>query len=482
MALYQPKTTLRLILYGFAFVTLPLVIALALAVLYIDRLVDQSQNAVYQAVEATRDSRLLVGQVNAMERHARQYLVLRDQSLLEAYEISHRDFQVTAQELLFLTAETAQEKAVLDLAAAENDLFTRFTAGELLTEAAGQEVADRFIDLADRARGILSGSSRLIDQQAAILSKTASEAQRVLFGLAFALIPLTLLSVGIFTALIAHPIRQVDQAIRHLGGGGFDKTISVSGPKDLQDLGRQLDWLRQRLSDLEEQKSKFLQHISHELKTPLSAIREGVDLLADGVVGPLNPQQSEIADILQSNAHQLQSLIEDLLRFGTFQDHAPTLYLAQVELAPLINEILQNHKPTLLAKNITPTVELEKVTLLADREKMATIIDNLFSNAIKFTPPEGRITVRLWAYNEQAHLEVTDSGPGIDADEWERVFEAFYQGRRRPSGYVKGSGLGLSIAREYVLAHQGTIAVAEHESPGASLKVTLPLEPGREWT
>src|SRR5690625_4318959 len=134
MALYHPKTTLRLILYGFAFVSLPLVIALALAVLYIDRLVDQSQNAVYQAVEATRDSRMLVGQLNSMERHARQYLVLRDEGLLEAYENSHRDFQSTAQELLFLTAETAQEKAVLDLIAAESDLFKRFTAGELLSE------------------------------------------------------------------------------------------------------------------------------------------------------------------------------------------------------------------------------------------------------------------------------------------------------------------------------------------------------------
>lgn len=480
MTLYHPKTTLRLILYGFAFVSLPLVIALALAVLYIDRLVDQSQNAVYQAVEATRDSRMLVGQLNSMERHARQYLVLRDEGLLEAYENSHRDFQSTAQELLFLTAETAQEKAVLDLIAAESDLFKRFTAGELLSEDSGQEVADRFIDLGDRARGILSGSSRLIDQQAAILSKTASEAQQVLFGLALALIPLTLLSAGIFTALIARPIRHMGQAIHHLGSGGFDKPIAVSGPKDLQDIGRQLDWLRQRLHDLEEQKSKFLQHISHELKTPLSAIREGVDLLADSVVGPLNAQQSEITDILQSNAHQLQSLIEDLLRFGTFQDHAPTLYLTQVELAPLVSEILQNHKPTLLAKTITPTIDLEEITLPADREKVATVIDNLLSNAIKFTPPEGEITIRLWAYNKQAHLEVIDSGPGIDADEWERVFEAFYQGRRRPSGYVKGSGLGLSIAREYVLAHQGTIVVAEYDGPGACLRVALPLEPGRE--
>lgn len=459
---------------------LPLVIALALAVLYIDRLVDQSQNAVYQAVEATRGSRLLISQVNAMERYARQYLVLRDAALLEAYQTTREDFQATATELLALTRGTEQEQQVVELTATEEDLYTRFSQGDLQADDADLSIADGFMDLADLARGILSASSRLIDQQVEVLSQTASEAQRVLFGLAFALVPLTLLSVGGFTTLIAHPIRQVDHAIRHLGSGNFEDPIRVSGPRDLQYLGHQLDWLRLRLNDLEQQKAKFLQHISHELKTPLTAIRESVDLIADGAVGPLNEQQNEIADILRSNARQLQTLIEDLLNFGTAQDHAPPLYLARLQMKPLINAIVQNHKPTLLSKDIALDSRLQEVSLLADREKIATVVDNLLSNAIKFTPIGGRIALDLRTQDGSAILEVTDSGPGIDSDEWEQVFEAFYQGRRRPTGYVKGSGLGLSIAREYVLAHQGSIAVVEHQGPGACLRVILPLEPGRE--
>lgn len=473
---------MRLILYGFGFVALPLVIALALAVLYIDRLVDQSQNAVYQAVEATRGSRLLISQVNAMERYARQYLVLRDAGLLEAYETAHNDFQTTAQELLELTHGSEQEQQVAELITMETDLFARFSDEELLAEDADPSVAERFMDLGDQARGILSASSRLIDHQVEVLTQTATEAQRVLFGLAFALVPLTLLSVAGFTTLIAHPIRQVDHAIRHLGSGNFDDPISVSGPKDLQYLGHQLDWLRLRLNDLEQQKAKFLQHISHELKTPLTAIRESVDLIADGVVGPLNEQQQEIAGILTSNSRQLQHLIEDLLNFGTAQDHAPPLYLARLQMRPLINDIIQNHKPTLLSKEIELEDHVQDVSLFADREKIATVVDNLLSNAIKFTPTGGQITVRLEADDACATLEVVDSGSGIDTDEWEQVFDAFYQGRRRPTGYVKGSGLGLSIAREYVLAHQGKISIAEHDGPGACLRVTLPLEPGRELT
>lgn len=455
-------------------------IALALAVLYIDRLVDQSQNAVYQAVEATRGSRLLISQLNAMERYARQYLVLRDAALLEAYQTSREDFQATSRQLLALTRGSEQERQVATLIATEQKLFERFSKSDLQAADADQLLADGFGDLAEQARGILNVSSRLIDHQVEILSRTASEAQRVLFGLAFALVPLTLLSVVGFTTLIAQPIRQVVHAIRRLGSGNFDDPISVSGPKDLQHLGHQLDWLRQRLSDLEQQKAKFLQHISHELKTPLTAIRESVDLIADGVVGPLNEQQQEIAGILESNARQLQGLIEDLLDFGTAQSHTPPLYLTRVPLKPLVNGIVKNHKPTLLSKQISLESRLADVSLLGDRDKLATVVDNLLSNAIKFTPVGGRIEIDLKKENGQAILEVTDSGPGIERDEWERVFEAFYQGRRRPTGYVKGSGLGLSIAREYVLAHQGTIAVVAHDGPGARLRVSLPLELGRE--
>lgn len=453
-------------------------VALGLAVLYMDRLVDQSQNAVYRAVEATRDSRLLNAQITTMERYARQYLLLRDGTLLEAYGNARQDFQATARKLLALTRDTPQAEQVAALGRNEAALFRKvgeYSGGE----ADAATVADGFIDLADQGETLLDASSRLIDREVQIMHGTAAEAQRMLFGLAFALVPLTLLSVGVFTALIAHPIRQVDYAIRHLGDGNFDDPISVSGPKDLQFLGRRLDWLRERLRDLEQQKGKFLRHISHELKTPLTAIRESVELLGERLIGPLNPQQEELAQILRTNAHQLQALIEDLLNYGTSQHHDLPLYLSRVDLKAVVQHIAQNHKPALMAKRIELDCQLTEAGLLADREKLGTVVDNLLSNAIKFTPPGGRITLSLTIDRHEAVLTVADSGPGVSADERERIFDAFYQGRQRAAGYVKGSGLGLSIAREYVAAHQGQIAVVDHDGPGACLQVRLPMKPKR---
>ena len=115
--------------------------------------------------------------------------------------------------------------------------------------------------------------------------------------------------------LIARPIRQLDQAIRQMGTADFTHAIEVNGPQDLRYLGQRLEWLRARLHELEEQQNRFLRHVSHELKTPLTAVREGAELLRDGVGGKLSPEQREIVRIVRENTLSLQKLIEDLLTY-----------------------------------------------------------------------------------------------------------------------------------------------------------------------
>lgn len=471
--MHQPRSTLRLILYGFVFVALPLVIGLVVALVSIDRLAAQSQDALNRATQATRDSRILSNQITAMERHARQYLVLRDPALLDAYRDTRREFAATARKLLAFTNATPQAQVLKALLSREAELHARIDA-QGAPRPSDAAVAEAFAELSTAADAILTGSSRLIDAEAQAVQHEAAGTQRLLLGLALGILPLTLVSVVVFTALIAQPIRQLGRAIRQLGSGDLSHPIRVGGPHDLRDLGGHLDWLRTRLAELEEQKTRFLQHMSHELKTPLTAIRESVDLIADRAVGTLNAQQAEIAQILRSNARELQSLIEDLLNFGTAQDQMLLLQREEVELSELIGAIIRNHKPTLLSKSIELELALQPLEIIADREKLATVIDNLFSNAIKFTPPGGRIVVNLSAEPSQVRLRVRDSGPGIPPEERDKVFDAFYQGKQQPSGYVKGSGLGLSIAREYVAAHDGSVAVLDQDGEGACVEVVLP--------
>jgi two-component system sensor histidine kinase GlrK len=276
--------------------------------------------------------------------------------------------------------------------------------------------------------------------------------------------------------LISRPMRQIDKAIRRLGDGEFGETAIISGPRDLQQLGERLDWLRTRLLELEQDKTRFLQHMSHELKTPLTAIREGTELIREQVVGELNEQQLEIAGILHDNSLQLQKQIEDLLNFSIAHSHTTALVRKRVALAPVIKEVLADHKIAMLSRHLQPDINLQPLVLQGDREKLRILVDNLVSNAIKYSPDGSQLSISLQAQRGNAVLRVADNGPGIPVEEQERVFDAFYQGAPADKGAVRGTGLGLSIAREYAQAHGGTVSVVKSDRRGACLQVELPLE------
>lgn len=470
---FQPRSTVRLTLYGFAVVALPLLLALVYSAIYVDRLVNQAQTAVYDAAQAIQASRLMAEQLTTMERHARQSLILDDEALLEAYAQTHGEFQENGRRMLEFAADAPFRTVVQTLMDRARDLYRRISREE--TPAPSQEeVAQRFAELHETVRAIQLGANRYIDQQVDVMQERAADAQALLAWFAVASVPLTLISTGLFTVLIARPLRQMDRVIRQLGDARFDEPIAVSGPQDLQALGERLDWLRQRLQELEDQKSRFLRHMSHELKTPLTAIRESSELLGDGVVGELNEEQQEITQILHASSRRLQSLIEDLLDFAMLQYGRPRLRLREFEARPLIEEIIRSHRPALRAKNVSLRGRADATTLVGDREKLRTVVDNLLSNAIKFTPEAGRIYLRLRDTAEAVEIEVADSGPGIPPEEAGHVFDAFYQGAKQPVGYIKGSGLGLSIAREYVEAHHGKISLVTDTKWGAHFRVSLP--------
>ena len=282
-----------------------------------------------------------------------------------------------------------------------------------------------------------------------------------------------LLAIGV-TFFIARPIRQLDQAIRRLGAGEFEGDIRVVGPADLKYLGGRLDWLRQRLIELEQQKRLFLRHVSHELKTPLTALREGSELLVEGTAGPLTKGQREIVEILKQKSLQLQRLIENLLNYHRAQESMGRLELKAVRLDQVVEQVLEDHRLAVQARRIRPELHLDPFTLHADEEKLRAVVANLVSNAIKYSPDEGMISLALRQQGDEAVLDIGDAGPGVPVEDHERIFDWFYQGEGAPRGRLRGSGLGLAIAREFVLAHGGRIEILQNSGPGAHFRVTLP--------
>ncbi|MCY7389189.1 MAG: HAMP domain-containing histidine kinase [Burkholderiales bacterium] len=294
------------------------------------------------------------------------------------------------------------------------------------------------------------------------------------------MIPSALLLIAGFSYLLARPIRDLDEAIHRLGEGKLAKRIRVSGPHDIEMLGEQLDWLRQRLISLEDQKTRFFQHISHELKTPLTALREGSDLLVDEVVGKLNDEQREVAGILKHNSLTLEKLIQDLLTYSQTQSSdrlgkRTGLDIQPLQLRELIDHVINAQRLAISAKTITVKRECERVSFKGDGEKLHVVIDNLLSNAIKYSPMGSTIVLRLGKHNDQTVIDVIDNGPGIAIEDRERIFDPFYRSKNVATAEVKGTGLGLAIVRDYVEMHQGTVkAIA---AAGAHIRVTLPKLP-----
>jgi two-component system sensor histidine kinase GlrK len=270
-------------------------------------------------------------------------------------------------------------------------------------------------------------------------------------------------------------MRQVDRAIRELGEGDFSRPITVSGPHDIETLGRQLEWLRHRLKESTDEKNKFLRHMSHELKTPLANIREGTELLLDGSVGPLDIQQQEVTGILRDNGVKLQKLIENLLTFSAWQAQTASLELTEFELKPMVFSVLSQHRLVLSNRKIKLNLTESPINVLADEGKLKLVIENLLSNAIKFTPNGGAINVGAGMQGSDLVIDVSDTGPGVHIDDGDRIFEAFYQGRRPQGGPVGGTGIGLSVVAECVQAHGGTVQLLRDEESGAHFQARLPL-------
>jgi two-component system, NtrC family, sensor histidine kinase GlrK len=476
MRLVRPKSLSGLLLIGFALVAIPLLVAVVNATVQMRRLTQQSEALVRHGVEATRHTQELFQLATALERTARLYQVLGDEKLKDVFHQHRESFaaSVVALERVKPDPETRQ---LTDSIRGDSDRLAAAVAASHGPSTWLVQAIDDFTHVHDTLAVLGEKTSADINARLEALQVSAVETQRKLFWQAAALVPGTALIVLVFVSLLARPIRQIDQAISELGRGTFSRPVTVQGPSDLERLGRQLEWLRSRLLELAQEKNRFLRHMSHELKTPLANMREGTELLIEGAVGPLDPNQREVANILRENSIKLQRLIENLLSFSAWQAKAVGLELSQFSLRQLVRSVVSAQHLTLVANRVKLDVKVQDVEVTADRGKLRLILDNLLSNAVKFTPREGTIFIHALTFKDHLIFDVADTGPGIPKDERALIFEAFYTGKTEQAGMVKGTGIGLSVVTEFVQAHGGTIELVDGVHPGAHFRIRLPARP-----
>ncbi len=474
--IYRARSFFVLVLSGLAFAVLPLLVVLGGSEVLMGRLVRHGSQSVYRAVSGSRLSQKLTELLLEQERRLRQYEVLGDKTILEDVKGRHKLIQQTMAQLSNLPNDPEQRREIAFLTRKENELTRLITNSP--ADLQGSRVLAGFVELQQHGRRIMQASAEQTYQEVSSLQAEAARAKAILFWLALSLIPLTGLLIAVFARLISRPIKQIDYAINQLGNGDFVHPIAVNGPDDLVFLGERLDWLRQNLAVFEKNKSKFAAHVSHELKTPLASIREGAELLADEIAGPVTSQQREIVDILRKNCTQLQALIENLLAYTMSEARNTTLNLVSVRMDGLVQEALAVHRPLIMKRGLQIKTTFAQFSIVADAARVTVIVDNLLSNALKYSPPGGEISLSLRLEGKSMFaFDIIDNGPGVAAMEREEIFRPFVQGSTTCRSAIKGSGLGLAIAREYAIAHGGEVQLLTSEK-GAHFQLIMPVDQG----
>jgi signal transduction histidine kinase len=224
-------------------------------------------------------------------------------------------------------------------------------------------------------------------------------------------------------------------------------------------------------------KAEFFALVSHELRTPLTSIIGYLELVSEEG-SRLSEDGRSFLEIIERNANRLERLVGDLLLVAQVEAGTFALALADVRLDALATDAVAAARPRARREGVELALEAESMPSCAgDPQRLAQVFDNLISNAIKFTPAGGRVTVRVGVRGSEATVEVEDTGVGIPSDEQANLFDRFYRTARAERHQVQGVGLGLSIVKAIVESHGGAIRVSSEEGSGTTFSVTLPLRP-----
>ncbi len=468
----RPSSISKLVVFGFSLAIVPLVLVIVSVTFSIAHFAEQGQVSILRAVAMSDAANRMNNAVRSMERYGLQYTVLQDQALLVLYDQSFSEYKRASSQFAAAGPSLADQARLHRLA----DHLARARQLLPLVSLEGNRSAleSDFSRASGEAQRLQSDVNEGISIEVGKLGTRALAIKRLTIFEVLLVLPLSIAVAILFIILITRPVRRLDQAVSGLGDGDLESPIAVKGPKDIASLGDRLEWLRQRLNALEAAKLHFLRQLSHELKTPLTAIREGAELLQEDIGQNLGAEQQEIVQIVRDNSLRLQRLIEDLLRFSLAEGPVGVGMVQNISLTQVVEDLLLSYKPSLRSNALHLKTDLAELQVRGHADRLRTICDNLLSNAVKFSPQNATIRVHLHVQDEDVVLDVQDEGPGVAPEERDKIFDILYRGEASDSGKIEGSGLGLAIAREYVLSYGGSLELLDKETPGAWFRLRLP--------
>jgi signal transduction histidine kinase len=275
--------------------------------------------------------------------------------------------------------------------------------------------------------------------------------------------------------LLAHgmtsPLREMAAAARAMAQGDYDRRVTATSRDEVGELARAFNAMAAELAEVDRMRRDLVANASHELRTPIGALRATLENLVDGVEAP---DPATLASMLRQ-VERLGTLVGQLLDLSKLESGAVPLDRAEVPAGPLLERVVEEWRGKADSRGVRLATDVEpRLVLRGDEERLHQVLGNLVANAIRHSPPGGSVVVRAGAVDSRTRIEVVDEGPGIRPDEVERVFERFYRSDPARAITEGGAGLGLAIARWIVELHGGAIRPEAAEPTGCRMVVELP--------
>ena len=306
------------------------------------------------------------------------------------------------------------------------------------------------------------------------LDTAFSQSTLAALGIATAASVVTALAVSWFiSARVTHTLGSLAHASVAIAAGAYETRVPVAGEDEVAELASSFNEMAVRLETTERRRRELLSDVAHELRTPLATIDGYVEAVADGVIQP----DERIWAAVRTEVGRLTRLADDLQKVSRAEERQLDLHRAPADPAALVEAAVAAAAPGFGAKNVTLEHETPSALprVAVDGDRIGEVLSNLLENALRHTPPGGRVVISAAARTDGVELAVADSGEGIEPAHLPRIFERFYRvesARDRASG---GSGIGLAIAKAIVEAHGGTISAESAGSgDGTTIRVTLP--------
>ena len=442
----------------------------------VGRLVSVNREITTRAVPALRVTGGLRDQMLSLARLEARFTVLRDERYAAAWTEGAARARADFERLRGLV-HTVPERAALNEAVAAFDAYQNAIVSEQASPARGrtaEEPPSRALGerVEEALERLLDATyTRVVDGQAEAARLESRTWSGVLAALGAA-VALALVGTGVLAHRITRSLRRLSAATTAVAAGSYREPIADTTRDEIGALARSFNAMAAQLRRIDETKEEFYATLSHELRSPLTSVREAAHLLRDGVPGSLNTKQARLVTVIGSSTDRLLRLVNQMLELSRLRAGVLPLMREQVDLARVVPRALEELKPQADEGGVALAREQlgEQFSVSGDEDRLLQVVVNLVANAVRFTPRGGRVTVRLIDANAEIEIQVEDTGVGIPAAALPRIFDSWRQAHSDRGG----TGLGLAVVRGVVLAHGGRVTVESQEGKGSRFTVLLP--------